>query len=148
MTELTFAPYVEQNARWPASGRHILAQHDAESVVVYQAYRPEIGLWAIEHQRFGGPAYSLSRMSWIKPNFLWMMYRSGWGTKEGQEITLALRLHRAFFDDVLAQAVPSSYAPDRGQTQQAWKEAVKQSEGSVAMGLSALITPHEEVYQP
>src|SRR5262245_56200485 len=21
-------------------------------------------------------------MSWVKPNFLWMMYRSGWATKE------------------------------------------------------------------
>jgi len=27
-------------------------------------------------------------MSWIKPNFLWMMYRCGWGTKEGQQVTL------------------------------------------------------------
>ncbi|WP_216092858.1 DUF4291 family protein [Candidatus Marithrix sp. Canyon 246] len=24
-------------------------------------------------------------MTWIKTNFLWMMYRSEWGTKQGQE---------------------------------------------------------------
>jgi hypothetical protein len=27
-------------------------------------------------------------MSWIKPNFLWMMYCSGWGTKQRQRIIL------------------------------------------------------------
>src|SRR4051794_29690087 len=50
-------------------------------------------------------------MSWVKPNFLWMMYRSGWGAKEGQEVTLALRLRRQFFDALLAQAVPSLMGP-------------------------------------
>ena len=29
-------------ARWPTSGRHILAQHDAARVVVYQAFSPTI----------------------------------------------------------------------------------------------------------
>lgn len=71
------------------SGRHILAQVDEEAVV-YQAYRPEIGHFAAQHGYFGG-RFSLRRMSWIKPNFLWMMFRSGWGTKEGQEVTLPLR---------------------------------------------------------
>src|SRR5262249_23601423 len=69
-----------QIARWPRSGRHILAQYDASTVVVYQAYAPEIGRFAAEHGWFGGP-FSYERMSWVKPNFLWMMYRSGWGTK-------------------------------------------------------------------
>jgi hypothetical protein len=41
-------------------------------------------------------------MSWIKPNFLWVMYRSGWGTKAGQELTLALRLRRSFFNGLPA----------------------------------------------
>ncbi|MFM7854759.1 MAG: DUF4291 family protein [Flammeovirgaceae bacterium] len=27
---------------------------------------------------------SLNRMTWMKPNFLWMMYRSGWATKHNQ----------------------------------------------------------------
>ena len=84
-------PYSAQNARWPGSGRHILAQFDAESVVVYQAYNPAIGQFAARHGYFGGD-FGMSRMSWIKPNFLWMMYRSGWGTKENQEVTLAVRL--------------------------------------------------------
>jgi hypothetical protein len=85
--QLRTAPYLEQKQRWPLSGRHILAQFDEESVVVYQAYRPAIGHFADQHGYFGGD-FSLGRMSWIKPNFLWMMFRSGWGTKEGQEVTL------------------------------------------------------------
>jgi hypothetical protein len=66
--------YSEQILRLPKSGRHIIAQFDDEGVVVYQAYRPTIGNFAATHGYFGGE-FSLNRMSWIKPNFLWMMYR-------------------------------------------------------------------------
>ena len=69
-------PYCEQVREWPESGRHILAQFDDETIIVYQAYRPQIGRFASEHGYFGGE-FSYSRMSWIKPNFLWMMYH-GW----------------------------------------------------------------------
>lgn len=101
-------PYTEQKKIWPVSGRHILAQYDEFSIVVYQAYRLTIGEYAIEHQRFGGD-FSYNRMSWIKPNFLWMMYRSGWGTKPGQEVILAIRIKREFFEKILAEAVPSTH---------------------------------------
>jgi hypothetical protein len=104
--QLATEPYLEQTARWPQVGRHVLAQFDDESVVVYQAYRPSIGEYAAEHGHFGGPDFSLSRMSWIKPNFLWMMYRCGWASKEGQEVVLAIWIARAAFDEILAQAVP------------------------------------------
>jgi hypothetical protein len=66
-------------------------------------------------------------MSWIKPNFLWMMYRSGWGSKEGQEVSLALRLRREFFDSLLAQAVPSSWDCDQFATEEEWSRAVGRS---------------------
>jgi len=112
--------YLGQVERWPTSGRHILAQFDAETVVVYQAYRPAIGLFAARNQYFGGE-FSLSRMSWIKPNFLWMMYRSGWGTKEGQEVTLAVRLRRTGFDEILKRAVHSSYVPEVYGSPANWK---------------------------
>src|SRR5436309_7142314 len=118
--------YLAQQARWPSSGRHVLAQFDAESVVVYQAYRPEIGHFAARNGYFGGD-FSLSRMSWIKPNFLWMMYRSGWGTKEGQEVTLAVRLKRAAFDALLQEAVYSTFVPDVYANESAWKDAVATS---------------------
>ena len=119
--------YLEQQQRWPNSGRHILAQFDDETIIVYQAYQPSIGLFALEHQYFGGD-FSYSRMSWIKPNFLWMMYRSGWGSKAGQEITLAIRLRRVFFDALLDQAVPSSFDPEQFAIRDLWQTAVKQSD--------------------
>jgi len=119
--------YLEQSSRWPTNGRHILAQFDGESVCVYQAYRPSIAKYAAEHQRFGGE-FSYSRMSWIKPNFLWMMYRSGWASKEGQEHILAVRLRRTFFDELLRMAVASTYDSTRYSTPEQWKAAVAKSD--------------------
>ena len=119
-------PYLDQVRVWPREGRHILAQYDDETVVVYQAYRPAIGRFAAEHGAFGGE-FSYSRMSWVKPNFLWMMYRSGWGTKEGQEVTLALRVRRVFFDALLAAAVPSSWDREQFATAEDWAHAVGRS---------------------
>ncbi|MBO0792837.1 MAG: DUF4291 domain-containing protein [Ktedonobacteraceae bacterium] len=119
--------YLEQDGRWPGRGRHILAQYDDQSVIVYQAYRPAIGHFAAWRGYFGGE-FSLSRMSWIKPNFLWMAYRSGWSSKEGQEVTLAVRLRREAFDTILAQAVHSTYVEEVYGSVDAWKQAVAQSE--------------------
>lgn len=67
-------------------------------------------------------------MSWIKPNFLWMMYRSGWGRKEGQEVVLAVRLQRAAFDFILSQAVPSTFDPAQFTDHKEWEMDVKRSE--------------------
>ena len=120
------ASYSEQVLRWPESGRHILAQYDAETIFVYQAYRPEIGQFAAKHGHFGGD-FKYTRMSWIKPNFLWMMYRSDWGRSEGQEVILAIRLKRSFFDSLLSQAVPSSFTSALYSDQDEWKTAVRQS---------------------
>jgi hypothetical protein len=123
---LIYEPYSEQVNVWPADGRHILAQYDDDTVVVYQAYNPTVARYAVEHGRFGG-GFSFSRMSWIKPNFLWMMFRSGWGTKENQEIALALRVRRAFFDALLAEAVPSAWDRDLFATSAEWTRAVGRS---------------------
>ncbi|MGK3988815.1 DUF4291 domain-containing protein [Sorangium sp. So ce136] len=128
MTKLELAPYAAQASRWPAAGRHILAQFDAETVVVYQAYRRSIARHAALHQRLGGPEFSFGRMSWIKPNFLWMMYRSGWGTKPDQEAVLAIRIRRAGFDAILAAAVPSSFAPGLYPSQEAWRGELQRSD--------------------
>ncbi|MFO0960093.1 MAG: DUF4291 domain-containing protein [Isosphaeraceae bacterium] len=119
-------PYSEQIKVWPREGRHILAQFDAETVIVYQAYCPAIGQYAAEHGSFGG-GFGYSRMSWIKPNFLWMMYRSGWATKENQEVTLALRIRRSFFDSLLEAAVPSSWDREMFASEQEWARAVVSS---------------------
>jgi hypothetical protein len=118
--------YAEQAKTWPQSGRHILAHYDEQTIVVYQAYRPSIGRHAAEHGTFGN-GFSYERMSWIKPNFLWMMYRSDWGRAEGQEVVLAIRLRRQFFDELLAQAVPSSYVAEMYPTRDEWHDALRRS---------------------
>jgi hypothetical protein len=120
-------PYRAQVARWPKTGRHILAHYDAATVVVYQAYAPAIGRFAAEHGWFGG-AFSYDRMSWIKPNFLWMMYRSGWGTKQGQEVTLAVHLRREAFDAILGEAVHSAYVSEVYESEATWKARVARSQ--------------------
>jgi len=124
--KLHIKPYIEQHQRWPQEGHHIMAQYDDEKIIVYQSYRPEIGDFAARHQYFGG-AFSLNRMTWIKPNFLWMMYRNGWGTKVGQEVVLAIHLKRKAFEDYVEQAVYSSYQSDLYESQEAWKSKVKAS---------------------
>lgn len=124
--DLITEPYLPQVDRWPRSGFHILAQYDADSIVVYQAYRPSIGHFADQHGYFGGE-FSLGRMSWIKPGFLWMMYRSGWAGKPGQEVVLAVRLKRSAFDAILVEAVHSSYIPEVYGTEENWKQALEQS---------------------
>ncbi len=123
---LTTQRYLDQLAFWPPSGRHILAQYDTETIIVYQAYRQSIGSFVIDHGYFGGE-FSYQRMSWIKTNFLWMMYRSGWGMKPGQEVILAIRLARQFFDSLLAQAVASSYNPGQYSSYEEWEHAVSTS---------------------
>lgn len=119
--------YQEQLAHWPQQGRHILAQFDAESIYVYQAYSNAIADYALCHQCFGG-AFSYTRMSWIKPNFLWMMFRAGWANKAGQERILAIRLRRPFFDELLRQAVPSTFDATRYPSHETWQAAVANSD--------------------
>jgi hypothetical protein len=120
--------YVDQVKHWPAEGRHILAHFDDESIIVYQAYRPEIARYAVEHRALGGSHFSYNRMSWIKPNFLWMMYRCGWGTKSDQQATLALRISRTFFEKLLAQAVRSSFDPTQHASKEDWEASIARSE--------------------
>lgn len=121
---MKLADYNEVVTTWPAEGRHILASHDKESVIVYQAYRPAIGHYAAEHQRFGGE-FSFSRMSWIKPNFLWMMYRSGWARKHRQERVLAIEISRSGFEWALANAALSHYQPEAHTSRQAWAASLR-----------------------
>ncbi|BDS06831.1 hypothetical protein NT6N_18710 [Oceaniferula spumae] len=127
MKTLSTKSYLEQLSEWPKSGQHIMAHYDDETIVVYQAYRHEIGNYASRHNYFGGD-FCYNRMSWIKPNFLWMMYRSGWGTKEGQEIILAITLKRSFFDEILSKAISSTYQISEYASREEWQAAVAHSD--------------------
>ncbi|MFG2006037.1 DUF4291 domain-containing protein [Spirillospora sp. NPDC048911] len=92
-------------------GTHeIRATYDRDTITVYQAYRPEIADPAVEQGRFVSP-FSRGRMTWIKPSFLWLMARSNWARKPGQERVLAVRISRSGFEEALGHAVPTH--PDR-----------------------------------
>ncbi|XP_064620074.1 uncharacterized protein LOC135483276 [Lineus longissimus] len=95
---------IQKAEHWPMTGKHILAQYTDETIVVYQAFQKSIADYAVENQKFGGDNYSFDRMSWIKTNFLWMMYRSGWATKKSQERILAIRISREGWDEILSKA--------------------------------------------
>ncbi len=105
---MTLELYNESIKRWPRAGQVILAAQTEKSITVYQAYRPAIADFAVAKQRFGGEC-SFSGMSWMKPNFLWMMYRSGWAIKEGLERIPAITIAKQNFDKVLSKAVHSSF---------------------------------------
>lgn len=106
----------------PVDGQHIVAHQSETQVVVYQAYNPAIARFAVENQYLGGSSFSYGRMSWIKPNFLWMMYRCGWASKENQERVLALWLDKSAFEGILSQAAFSTFTAGNYESEEAWKQ--------------------------
>ncbi|CDF33006.1 unnamed protein product [Chondrus crispus] len=114
-------------ARSPLNSRLLLAQFDAHSITVYQAYKPSISRQAVATETFCDSDFSFSRMTWIKPNFSWMMYRSGWASKRNQETILAIRLTRTYFDQLLQQAVSSSWDGASYGSREEWHKALRAS---------------------
>jgi hypothetical protein len=106
--------------------RAVRADFDEETIVVYQAYPAAIALPAVAAQRFVAP-FSRERMTWIKPSFLWMMYRCGWATKPGQERVLAVRLTRPGFEEALASACLSHFDADVHPSHDAWQQRLSGS---------------------
>ena len=97
--------------------RQVRAVWDAQSITVYQAYGPAIAEPAIAAGRFVAP-FSRSRMTWVKPSFLWMMYRSGWATKPGQERVLAMS--RSGFEEALGLSCLSHMDPAVHNDREQW----------------------------
>jgi hypothetical protein len=106
--------------------RQIRATYSAESITVYQAYPLEITDPAVAAGRFV-PPFKRERMTWIKPSFLWMMYRCGWATKPEQERVLAVEITRAGFEWALAHACLSHFDRTRDADRQAWSRRLKVS---------------------
>ncbi|MFH9727558.1 DUF4291 domain-containing protein [Streptomyces sp. NPDC017254] len=88
----------------------IRADYDARTIVVYQAYSPAIADVALRAGRFVAP-FSFHRMTWIKPSFMWLMHRSDWARKPGQERVLAVRITREGWEEALSQAVLTTADP-------------------------------------
>ena len=100
--------------------RQIRADYDRSTIVVYQAYSDAIANAALKAQQFVAP-FSMNRMTWIKPSFLWLMERSGWGTKSNQERTLAIRITRRGWDSALERSVLTAFDPTIHSAIDAWR---------------------------
>ena len=97
----------------------IRARFDDRCIVVYQAFNDAIADAALEAQRFVSP-FSFSRMTWVKPSFLWMMERCGYATKPNQERVLAVHVLRPHFDAAVAAAVSSSVTTEDAVIRVQW----------------------------
>jgi hypothetical protein len=99
--------------------RQIRAVYNEQTIRVYQAYSDSIADAALAQGTFA-PPFKMTRMTWIKPSFLWMMYRAGWGFKDpGQARILAIDISRAGFAWALANSCPSH--PDQPLNQETWQ---------------------------
>jgi len=107
--------------------KKVLAQFDEENIRVYQAYNNKIADEAISLGTFGS-YFKMERMTWIKPSFLWMMYRSGWATKEGQERILAIDIKRAGFNIILENVVLSAFKAEIYGQYENWKMHLENSQ--------------------
>lgn len=101
--------------------REIRADFDGKSIVIYQAYSSAIATAALAAQRFV-PPFSCERMSWIKPSFLWLMERSRWAQKSGQEHILAVRISRAGWEEALSLGVLTEAEPKVYASYAVWQE--------------------------
>jgi len=103
--------------------REIRAHFDIGFIRVYQAYSNEIADSALSNNRFVSPPFSFTRMTWIKPSFLWMMYRSGWAKKDpGQQRILAIDIAHEGFEWALAHSCVSHREPSVNE--EAYKDAL------------------------
>jgi len=97
----------------------IRAVYDETSIRVYQAYSDTIADAALAKGTFASPPFKMERMTWIKPSFLWMMYRAGWGFKdEGQKRILAIDITRSGFEWALTHGCLSH--ADEAMSKQEW----------------------------
>ncbi|MFI0370442.1 DUF4291 domain-containing protein [Actinomadura sp. 1N219] len=111
--------------------RHrIRALHTTSTITVYQAYAPHIGVPAVRQGGFPA-AFKRDRMTWIKPSFLWMMYRCGWATKAGQETVLAVEITRDGFEWALRHSCLSHYVPRLHSDRKTWERQVKRAPARV-----------------
>jgi hypothetical protein len=89
--------------------RQIRALHTPTTITVYQAYSASIAGPAVATQNLSAsPDFLFTRMTWIKPSWNWMMYRSGYGFKDArQACILAITMRREHFEGLLARACVS-----------------------------------------
>lgn len=104
--------------------RVVRAHHTASTIRVYQAYSHTIADAALAAQRFV-PPFKMERMTWIKPSFLWMMYRAGWSYKDaGQARILAIDISREGFEWALANACIAHFEHPTFSSHDEWQARI------------------------
>lgn len=105
----------------------VLAEYDDDGIYVYQAFKDNIVDAALKKGTFG-EGFSLDRMTWIKPSFGWMLYRSGYATKKRQTRILKVKMTHEGFQEVLRRGVPTHYDPLIFDDEVSWGRALTQGE--------------------
>ena len=107
--------------------KEMRALFNEKTIRIYQAYNERIAEEAIKLGTFG-QLFKRDRMTWIKTSFLWMMYRSGWAKKDGQERILAIDIKREGFEEIIENAVLSSFKEGIYVSYEDWQSRLKVSE--------------------
>ncbi len=105
-----------------AAHREIRADFDRETLVVYQAYSAVIAEPALAAGRFVAP-FSMTRMTWIKPSLTWLLVRSNWARRSGQERILGVRIRRAGWEEALGEAVLTEFEASVHGSREHWAQA-------------------------
>ncbi|WP_336942958.1 DUF4291 domain-containing protein [Acinetobacter modestus] len=106
--------------------QQIRAVYNDQTIRIYQAYSDAIANAALLNQTFVSPPFKMERMTWIKPSFLWMMYRAGWGFKDnGQNRILAIDIRREGFEWALAHSCLSHRDPSLSEEE--WQQLKENS---------------------
>jgi hypothetical protein len=116
----------EREGSMPTPFRQVRAFFSERTIRVYQAFSPEIANQAMAAQTFK-PPFKQERMTWIKPSFTWMMYRSGWATKPGQERILGIDILRSGFEWALGHSSLSHFDSTMHGSFEEWQAMLRAS---------------------
>lgn len=104
----------------------IRAKFDQKAISVYQAFSPSIATPALKHQKLVSP-FAYDRMTWVKPSFLWMMYRSDWGQRAGQEKILEIKIKREYWEKALVEAILTTPEKHVYNDAKKWRKQLQKS---------------------
>lgn len=104
----------------------IRASYDERNIAVYAAFDSHIADVAIQQQKLL-PPFLLDRMTWIKPSFLWLMYRSEWGTRAGMGRVLQIWIDRKAWEGALREAVLTTPEPHVYPDAKKWRKQLERA---------------------
>ena len=87
----------------PRGVQTFMGEWDLGGAYLYQAFNDDVADFAVTNQKLGGPGFNPTRMTWVKPSFAWVLYRSGYGSKHGQTRVLKIKLPHEALATLLTQ---------------------------------------------